>query len=669
MNLLKHYIAGIIGFCVLSGAMAQTQNVAFTKANFKDNVAEFKVALKHKQQGDFHFYQKVYSKALEEYLAAHRFNSNNSELNARIGECYMYSSQKEKSMSYLLRALELDKDIDGYYVFLLGKSFHMLNQFEEAVGYYEKARSIGSKIKPEVPEMSQKKINECNVGDRLVLRPVNVEVHDLGEQINTENQEYVPVINADQSEMFFTSRRPGSVGGEKDPYLADYFEDIYHTYKENGEWKPAKNIGAPINSKRHDATVGLSVDGNKLFLYRDNEKGIGNVYISERKGLTWSEPEPMPAPINSKNKETSACFDHTGKVIYFVSNRKGGQGGKDIYKATKADDGTWGNVENLGPVINTEYDEDAVFMHADGKTLYFSSQGHETMGGYDIFKSTLEKGIWSTPKNVGFPINSPDDDVCFVVSANGERGYYTSNRVQGKGKRDIYSITFLDVIKENNRPKLTLYKGIVKDKESGKPLSATIEVYDNATGELMASYESNSATGKYMISLPSGHDYGINVASKGYLFYSENFQLPETKVYQEVEKDIELERLEVGKKVVLNNIFYDYNESTLRASSNTELNKVIRLLRDNPNIKMEMSAHTDSRGSDSYNEKLSQKRAQSCVDYLTRNGIPESRLVAKGYGEKVPIVTEAEIERLATEELQEESHQLNRRTEFKIIEN
>ncbi|HRP61496.1 MAG TPA: OmpA family protein, partial [Vicingus sp.] len=330
------------------------------------------------------------------------------------------------------------------------------------------------------------------------------------------------------------------------------------------------------------------------------------------------------------------------------------------------DKGVWGNAENLGISINTPDDEDAVFLHPDGKTLYFSSKAHGSMGGFDVYKSVYEKGKWSKPQNLGFPVNTSDDDVCFVITASGDYGYYTSIRPDGKGKRDIYKVTFLD---ELNKPKLTLLKGAITDKKTGQPLQATIEIYDNDNNKLIGVFESNSTTGKYMVSLPAGVNYGISVKSPGYLFYSENFVIDKDAAFKEVVKDIGLDKLEVGKKVVLKNIFYDYNKATLRTSSNNELGKVVELLNSNPKIKIEISAHTDSRGGDAYNEKLSQERAQSCMDFLTAKGIDKSRLIAKGYGKKQLLISDKEIEKLATEELKEEAHQQNRRTEFKILEN
>ncbi len=660
----------VLTVLMVLACFSYSQDVAFVKSNFKDRQTEFKQALQHKNQGDVYFYQHRYTKAIEEYLVASDFNPNSVEVNCRLGESYLHSADKEKALNYLGKAYELDPNMDAYYIMLYGKSFHMLNQFEQAVKYYQEAKTKESKTHDDVAVEAARHIEECNFGDQMVQRPINVEIENLGDAINTEFQEYVPVITADHSELFFTTRRPSNTGGEIDPNLGDYFEDIYHVTKnEDGTWNMSENVGVPVNSARHDATVALSVDGQKLFLYRDNDKGVGNIFIAEKNGLEWSEPVLLPAPINSKSTETSACFNHSGSEIYFVSDRKGGLGGKDIYKSVKGSDGEWGEATNLGPIVNTPYDEDAVFMHADGKTLYFSSKGHNTMGGYDIFKTVCEKGIWSKPENIGYPVNSPEDDVCFVLSADGESGYYTSDKVQGNGLRDIYKITFLDVIKEHNRPKLTLVKGTITDSETGLPLAAKIEVYDNDTGELVGVYESNSATGKYMVSLPSGHHYGINVESKGYLFYSGNLDLPATKTYDEVQDDIGLDRLKVGKKVVLNNIFYDYGKSTLRQESGTELEKVVKLLEGNPALRLEISAHTDSRGSDSFNEKLSQDRAQSVVHYLALAGIEETRLVAKGYGENQPVVKQAEIDKVTDEEEQEKLHQRNRRTEFKIISN
>ncbi len=659
-------IGVLIFFLGISVLCFSQSNIEFNKSNFKSDVAGFKDAIKNVQLGDANYFRSVYAKALDYYILANKFNPNNAELNAKIGDCYLKSSNRSQAIDYLKKAYQLDAKIDGYYVFLFGKAHHLRNEFDDAIKYYKLAKINGSKFESQLNALADTKIAECTSGKKLIKLPINVKIEALQSAVNTEFEEYVPVINADESELYFTSRRPNTIGGAIDPNISDFYEDIYFSKKDNGDWSKAVNLGAPVNSQFHDATVGLSLDGQKLFLYRDNKKGDGNIYVSEKQGNKWTEPKELPEPINSKYQETSACYSFDGNTIYFVSNRPDGKGDKDIYKATKDAGGIWGNAENLGNMINTNQDEDAVFLHPDGKTLYFSSKGHGSMGGFDVFKSTYEKGKWSTPQNIGFPINSADDDVCFVLTASGDYGYYTSIKPEGKGKRDVYKVSFLD---ELNKPKLTLLKGTITDKKTGEPLKATIEIYDNDNGKLVGVFESNSTTGKYMVSLPAGVNYGLSVKAPGYLFYSENFNIAKDAAFKEVVKDIGLDKLEVGKKVVLKNIFYEYNKSSLTSASFNELNKIIELLNSNPKIKIEISAHTDSRGSDAYNNNLSQERAQSCVDYLVSKNVDQNRLIAKGYGKKQLLISDIEIAKISTEEAKEEAHQQNRRTEFKIVEN
>lgn len=644
---------------------AQNENVAFDKASFPNKKEELKEAKKAIVEGDGFYYSGVFSKALDKFLIAQKFNPNNAQHNGKLGDCYLKTGKHGTALDHLKKAIELNADLDGYYLFLLANSYHVTNDFDNAIVYYKKAGSKGSNVNPDKVATYGKKISECNTAKKLVATPLKVDIESVGNEINSDNHEYVPVINADESEMFFTSRRPNTTGGELDFSIDDYYEDIYYSKKENDLWSDAVSIGVPVNSENHDATVGLSIDGQKLFIYRDNEKGDGNIYETEREGETWTEPKELPEPINSKYHETSACYAYTGKTIYFISDRPGGLGGKDIYKSDLQEDGSWGDAINLGKPVNTEYDEDAIFLHADGKTLYFSSRGHETMGGYDIFKTTLENNKWTKPENIGYPINSADDDVCFVLAASGEYGYYTSEKVDGKGKKDIYKITF--IVEE--KPRLTLLKGIVFDNKTKELLGAQIEIFDNTENKMVSTYKSNSATGKYMVSLPAGHDYGISARKEGYLFYSENISIPDTAAFQEIEKNIGLDKLEKGKKVILMNIFYDYNKASLREASFNELDKVVELLNKNTTLRVELGAHTDSRGSDAYNQKLSQERAQSCVDYLTSKGISKERLVAKGYGETKLLISDEEIAKFPKQNEKEAAHQENRRTEFKILEN
>lgn len=316
--------------------------------------------------------------------------------------------------------------------------------------------------------------------------------------------------------------------------------------------------------------------------------------------------------------------------------------------------------------------------------MYFSSQGLNTMGGYDIFKSTLVNGIWTDPVNLGYPINTPDDDVFFAISASGKHGYYSSFNASGYGEKDIYIITFLgdekpmllnnednllasaaEPVKERviappvaiTTAQITILKGVITDEKTGQPLEAAIELVDNDKNEVIANFKSNSTTGKYLVSLPSGKNYGIAVKADGYLFHSENFTIPATASYQEITKDIALKKFDVGSKIVLKNIFFDFDKATLRKESTNELERLTKLLNDMPSLKIEISGHTDSKGNAAYNQTLSDARSKSVVDYLIAKGIAADRLTHKGYGLTQPIATNDT----------EEGRQLNRRTEFKII--
>jgi outer membrane protein OmpA-like peptidoglycan-associated protein len=490
---------------------------------------------------------------------------------------------------------------------------------------------------------------------------IRIEIERLGQEINSQYDDYAPVITADGGVMYFTSRRPFS---EKE--IKRNRESTEHIYEaifdeKDSVWLEAEPLKEPINlPKRHNSNIAISNDGQRLLKYQDDGYGNGDIYETYLMGNKWSDPVSLGKSINSDDHESSASIAPDGRTIYFVSNRKeGSQGGRDIWRSQLKADGKWGKAENLGSIINTKDNEEAVFIHPDGKTLYFSSEGHDGIGGYDIFKSTFEDGMWSKPENLDAPINSKKDDLFFVLAANGKKGYYATSRMDGV--KDIYEIRFIPISKESkdDGPDLTVFKGVISDSETGAPLGATIEVTDNEKNEVIATYTSNSETGKYLISLPSGKNYGINVNAEGYLFSSHSFDLTDSTStgYMEVRKDIALDKIKVGSKVVLENIFFDFNKATLRNESIAELNRLARILEDNATMKIEIGGHTDDKGSDAYNENLSENRAESVVNYLIGQGVNKSRLTFKGYGESTPIATNDT----------EEGRQENRRVEFEVI--
>ncbi|MDF2438883.1 MAG: hypothetical protein K0Q95_3259 [Bacteroidota bacterium] len=672
---------------VFSTATILAQNVEFTKENFKENKDGLKEARNNIEAGDKFFEQGsvFYKQAIDPYLLANKFNPNNALLNFKIGKSYLYSNFKLKSIPFLEKAIQLNPNVDPQIHYVMAKAYHLDMQWDKAISEYKAFQSTIKDVGEfkELIEEVNKHITECLTGKEMVKNPLRVFVDNVGAEINSQYPDYGPVISADESVMLFTSRRPNTTGGLIDPGINEFFEDIYITTKKDGKWTPAQNMGKPVNTEDHDANSGLSADGQRFLIYIG--KNNGDLYEAELKGDSWSKPERMNKNINTDFHESSACYTPDGKSVYFVSDKpQDGLGDRDIFMSVKDEKGKWGKAVNLGPTINTPYGEEGVFIHPDGKTMYFSSQGHKTMGGYDIFKTVLENGKWSTPVNLGYPVNTPDDDVFFVTSASGKHGYYASFNANGFGEKDIYMITFLgnekpmvmnnedNLIASLTAPvketvmapvveikdaQLTILKGVVTDDVTKKPLEATIDIVDNLKNEMIASFTSNSASGKYLVSLPAGRNYGIAVRKDNYLFHSENFDIPKTAAYSEVVKDVALKNISVGNKIVLKNIFFDFDKATLRPESTNELELLIKLLHDVPTLKIEISGHTDSKGADAYNKTLSNNRAKSVVDYLIAKGITADRLTAVGFGEEQPIGSNDT----------EEGRQMNRRTEFKIL--
>ncbi len=624
--------------------------------------------------------------ALNHYIEANRYNPNNAGLNYKIGVCYLYTDKIDQAIKYLQRAYELRNDVSPDILYMLGKVHHTHYMFNKAISYYELFRkgiainSLGNDIKD-----VNKRISECEYGKISTQKPLRIFIDNIGRNINSKYPEYSPLITADETMMFFTSRREGTTGGEVSPDDMQYYEDIYVSYCVDDIWQTAINPGAPLNTSHNDATVGMSADGQKLLIY-DGKKRGGDILMCEISGEKWTKPERLDKNVNTKKHEESASISPDGQTLYFISNREDNNFGQhDIYKSMLDEDGEWGEAENLGAVVNTEYDERGIFIHPDGVTIYFSSQGHTSIGGYDIFKSTMDsKGNWTKPVNIGYPINTTQDDRDFVISADGKHGYYASAKKGGFGSSDIYIVTFLGPEKPTFRSnednliasiinpvgevqiektvelktiKLTILKGTVRDAMSKKPLEASIEIIDNDANKVIFMKNSNSGTGKYLLTLPSGKNYGIAVKKKNYLFHSENFDIPSSKGYQEITKDIDLLNIKKGSKVVLKNIFFDTDKDRLRPESTNELERLRKMLVEYEGLKIEISGHTDNQGNQAYNQKLSESRAKAVVQYLIDNGIDVNRLQYKGYAFAQPIATNDT----------DEGRQLNRRVEFKVI--
>jgi outer membrane protein OmpA-like peptidoglycan-associated protein len=653
------------GFLALGITLAQAQSIPFTKEQFNIDKEGFKLAQHELELGDHEFGADParFGAALPHYLRAQKFNPKNALLNAKIGECYLHSATKQEALIYLQQAQQLDAKAEPRLHYLLARALHLTGQWDAAIKEYEQARPVAAEATSDDVAVTTddlaRSVRECHRGQQMQVHPVRVKLENAGPAINSPMSDYAPLISADESVLLLTSRRTGSTGGQLDSEGDGMLEDIYQSDWNGSGWSPARNLGAPVNTAHHDATVGLSADGQHLLVYM--EENEGDIYESDLVGNAWSKPRNLGARLNTKFHESAACYSPDGKYLYFVSDRpEGNRGGRDIYRL-ELDART--PAENLGPVINSPYDEEGVFMHPDGKTLYFSSKGHDSMGGYDIFKSTLnEKGQWSEPANLGWPINTPDDDVYFVLSASGQHGYYSSDQPGGLGGKDIYRVTFLGseptpvaavskapaasksatpVAKPASAPAsatplahVTILKGVVTDAVSKKPLAATIEVIDNQKGEVVATYQSNAATGRYLISLPSGLNYGVSVRQTGYLLYSENVNLPANALYAERQQDVALNRPALGATVELHNIFFAPAQAELRPESAAELTRLQQLLTEQPALRLELSGQGEANAT----SDLRQQRAEAILAYLTSHGIARTRLSTAATGQPVASV-------------------------------
>lgn len=725
-------------------------------------------------EGNFLLLEKNYPMALRNFLEAFYIDSTSANINYKVGICYLNSpADKSKAAYYLEKATkDITKKYDEFSVtekqapvityFYLGEAYRLNDKYTESAQSFQKYKADA---KPDGEDLKkvEKGISESNNAIEITKKPVNMSIENLGDSVNTEFPEYSPVVSADESMLIYTSRRVGSTGGERS-IDNQFYEDIYVTYKKADDtWTTSKSIGIPINSNGSEASVGISPDGQQLFIYKDANGG--DLYVSNLEGDKWTAPVPLGSDINTPAWETHASISADGNTLYFVSNRKGGFGGRDIYRCVRLPNGQWSLGLNLGPAINTAFDEDSPFIHPDGVTLFFSSNGHKTIGGFDIFSSTknTDEGQWSAPLNVGYPINTPDDDIFYMPTTDGRHAYYSSAKAGGKGDKDIYKVTLQSAVAipvtllkgyltfdgtskiipqnvkitatdvesgrivQEARPNsktgkyiLTLSPGIygktynvTYEAEGFQPISETLKiepgssyqevekeiglksinfesktlgtvsvngsitnkkgisvpgakitVNDNVTGKLIDTYYSNATDGRYYFVLQRGQNYNLSYEADGYLFQSENVNVPKEPVYSEINKIVVLEPIEKGTKITLKNLFFDSGKSNIRKESNVELEKLYKLLKENPGLIVEIAGHTDNKGNAKVNEKLSQDRANAVVNYIVKKGMPTNQLVAKGYGSTQPIAENT----LKNGKPNVAGMQQNRRVEMKVLD-
>ncbi len=518
------------------------------------------------------------------------------------------------------------------------------------------------KMQLEAPPLNAEammKLESCRFAENAKANPVPFDPVNLGPSVNSEMAEYFPCITADSETFLFTRLvNDKRVRGGKQ-------EDFFITMRDGDGWLPAEPL-SEVNTPFNEGAPTLSADGSLLFFVAcesfggdwGSYDGLGScdLFVSKRVGNTWGKAQNI-RQVNSYDWDSQPSFSADGRTLYFVRGKHSGQGIKsqDIYYSQLKPDGTWTRPVLLPGKVNTPLAEESVLIHPDGETLYFSSNGHPGMGGLDIFYSKKQPdGSWGEPVNLGYPINTGGDENSLLVDAKGEVAYFASDRAGGYGDLDLYSF----VLPENVRPNPVSYvRGVVYDAENRNKLEAIVELIDLETGQVAIESYSDARTGEFLVVLPPGRDYALNVSRPGYLFYSENFSLKGVEAGEPVNLEAPLDKLKEGKRMVLNNVFFDTDSYVLKPSSKVELNKLIALLEANPAMNIEIGGHTDAVGTDEDNQVLSQNRANSVVEYLVGQGISAERLTAKGYGESQPVATNETAEGRA----------LNRRTEMKVM--
>ena len=680
-------------------------SVALFAQKPKETVAELR------EYASLYIEDDDYESALPVYKTLDSLEKRNPFNPYMIGVCMMKTGRQLKADLYLNRA-ESEGCKDPKLSYYLGQVRHLKHQFEEAINYFEYYKLQLKKSDPNYTynlfEINNF-IKQCNTGKQLVSVPLSVKIENLGNVINTIYPEYVPLISADEKTLIFTSRRPTGKGAKLDDNDNMYYEDIFISHHNNNTWTAPSSIGKKINTKRHDACVGLNPNGKTLYLYKPDKKikeGVsGDIYQSDLIDNEWSSPTRLNNNINTNYWEPSACISFDETTLYFSSNRPGGQGGLDLYKSTKVN-GEWGPAVNLGPNVNSAFDEDAPFMHSDNKTLYFSSKGHQNMGDFDIFYTILDekKQTWSNPENIGFPLNSADNDIYFSWNQKDNKAYFSSFREDTYGEKDIYTAQRID-----KDTAFIAVKGFVLDTISHKAIAASVAIFDISTNKIVASYKSDTVTGSYLIELRKGKSYKIKVVASGYLYKEDTLTIDQGSSMIEFRKNFKLKQLlfnktadevamqhvgnlpkilkksdlkhlakhlklsdttttayklnefrnkfKVGDKLEFNKILFEEDKYDLNMESITELEELYGLMKSYPEIKVEISGHTDSLGKHRHNARLSQKRSQIVVNYLIKRGVDKHRLTAKGYAELMPITTNET----------EEGRKMNRRTEFTVI--
>lgn len=647
MDSINRFIIVFSIFLISSSCFSQNENLS-TKSN---------KAINYYNQALDEFNTYNYNLAIEKLSDA--IKKDTLFIESYLLKAQIYNTLKDNNgeIENYTKAFQINSEcyLPGYYFLAVaqlnsGQYFNAKKNFNRYINY--KLSDVNN------INRAKKYIDHCDFAIEAILNPVPFTPINLGDSINSKLDEYWPSLSADESYMVFTRLIPRNPSVTNSVVsFKTHHEDLYLSYKPNTTWRKAKSMGSNINSAGNEGTQSLSVDGKYYFFTACNRKdsyGGCDIYYVEKKGDNWLKPINVGSPVNSKFKESQPAISSDGQTLFFVSNRPGGKGNLDIWKCIMSDEGYWQKPINLGDSINTPDEEASPFLHPDGETFYFASKGHLGMGGMDIFISRIKNNSFSTPVNIGYPINTNNDEQGIHISTSGKFAYFSSNRSEENGK-DIF---MFEIYEELKPLPVTYVKGYIADSKTKKRLLAKIELIDLITKETKANIVSDEINGTYLVCLPTGKDYALNISKRGYLFHSENFSLKNLNyTIKPFLLNVDLQSIEVGSKAILKNIFFEIDSYDLENKSYIELDKLAIFLISNPQLVIEISGHTDNTGEENYNIQLSEKRAKSVFNYLIANKINSSTILYKGYGSAQPIA----------ENSTKEGRAKNRRTEFKII--
>ncbi len=591
------------------------------------------------------------AKAISEAENATRIDPNFIEAWMLLGDLHADNNNLPAAVDAYKKAIAINPGFFPNTYYALARYELELCRYDDAAAHFNAFIELPN-AQPEKKESARLFLASCDFAREALKHPVPFSPENLGNGVNSSNDEYFPSITVDSRQMLFTRKiKSDRFEWQEDFYISDC--------NDNGQWQPARNVGPPVNTELNEGAPSFSADGQLIFFTacdRPDGKGSCDIYYSRKFGNTWGKPINLGAPVNTGAWESQPSFSSDGKTLYFVrGSGMRDEKDQDIYMTQVSEKG-WSTPVKLSDNINSPGKEEAVFIHPDNQTLYFVSDGWPGMGGTDIFMSRRQPdGSWGKAINLGYPINTCANETGLIVSPDGSKAYFSSNREGGFGGLDIYSFDLYDKIKP---VPVSYAKGVVSDAETNKPLDAKFEIIDLESGQIVVESYSDKNQGEFLLTLPSGKSYALNVSKRNYLFYSDHFSVSETDdVQHPVHLNVKLKPIKDGSTMDLNNIFFDTNSATLKPESKAELDKLVAFIKSNALAKIEVGGHTDNVGDDKSNQTLSENRAKAVYDYLLKSGIEAVRLTWKGYGETKPVA----------DNTTEEGRAKNRRTEITIL--